>query len=389
MSLRRPAIPATIALVVLALVLGLPLAGARWSGRPLAEFLQFPPPLEVPAAYLRFSWWAAGAVAALLVAVALSWIVGYRARGAVVAASPASASNPPVGGNGLRHEPRRFPLWGWVALAWTLAWWGLAWTRWGWFAPLQAYTFFPLWLGFIVTVNAATERRTGSCLMRRAPGPWLGLFAASAACWWAFEWLNRFVRNWHYLNVENVGALEYFLHATACFSTVLPAVAAVAEWLASHRRWEETMSHGPAWMWLARRGTAVALAVFGCASLAATGAQPDWFYPALWVSPLALQLAAPMPADRPDLVREMAHGDWCRAGSWAIAALVCGFFWELWNWQSLAKWIYTVPGVDRWHLFEMPALGYAGYLPFGLECLLVAEWIIGNRWRPVSSRAEQ
>lgn len=127
---------------------------------------------------------------------------------------------------------------------------------------------------------------------------------------------------------------------------------------------------------------AVALVVFGCVSLAATGAQPGWFYPALWVSPLALQLVAPVRPGRPSLVQEMARGDWRRAASWVIAALVCGFFWELWNWHSLAKWIYTVPGVERWHLFEMPALGYAGYLPFGLECLLVAEWIIGDRWRP-------
>ncbi len=394
MSLRRPILPASFALVILALVLGLPLAGARWSGRPLAEFTRFPPPLEVPTAYLRFSWLAVGAVVALLLAVVLSWIVGYRGRGRRPRerdAAPAAAPDPsrPVGGNGLQLELRRFSIWGWVALAWTLAWWVLAWTRWAWFAPLQPYTFFPLWLGFIVTVNAATERRTGSCLMRRAPRPWLGLFAASAACWWAFEWLNRFVRNWHYLNVENVGALEYFVHATACFSTVLPAVAAVAEWLGSHRRWDEIVNHGPAWTWLARRGTAVAFVVFGCASLAATGAQPDWFYPALWVSPLALQLVAPVRPGRPSLVQEMARGDWRRAGSWAIAALVCGFFWELWNWQSLAKWIYTVPGVDRWHLFEMPALGYAGYLPFGLECLLVAEWIVGDRWRPGPSRAEQ
>jgi hypothetical protein len=58
--------------------------------------------------------------------------------------------------------------------------------------------------------------------------------------------------------------------------------------------------------------------------------------------------------------------------------LICGFFWELWNWKSLAKWIYTVPFVERWHVFEMPLLGYAGYLPFGLECLLVVERIVGH-----------
>jgi hypothetical protein len=232
-----------------------------------------------------------------------------------------------------------------------------------------------------VSVNAATERRAGSCLMRRAPRQWLALFGASATCWWAFEWLNRFVRNWHYLNAEDSGAIAYFVHATVCFSTVLPAVAAVAEWLSSHRRWNERFGNGPAWAWIARRDTAVAMAVFGGASLFATGVRPHWFYPALWVSPLALFLAAAVLTGRPSLTHEMARGDWRRAASWMIAALVCGFFWELWNWRSLAKWIYTVPGVERWHLFEMPALGYAGYLPFGLECLLVAEWAIADRWR--------
>ncbi len=372
-------VPAGLALLTLALVLGLPLAGGLFAGRPLAEFTSFPPPLDVPTDYLRFSWLAAGAVIALLTAVTLPWMIGRRPP-----ASPQMEVAAPT-----RTSAGRFPRWGWAALAWTLAWWALAWTRWTWFEPLQHYTFFPLWLGFIVSVNAATERRTGSCLMRRAPRRWLALFGASAACWWAFEWLNRFVQNWHYLNAEGFGAFAYLVHATVCFSTVLPAVAALAEWLGSHRRWHDAVARGPAWAWLARRDTAVALAVFGCASLFVTGVWPQWSYAALWVSPLALQLAAPRLAGRPGLVDELARGDWHRAAAWMIAALICGFFWELWNWHSLAKWIYTVPGVERWHLFEMPALGYAGYLPFGLECLLVAEWVIGDRWRaPVAGRRE-
>jgi hypothetical protein len=364
--------PATLAITVL--VLALPLAGGLLAGGSLAEFTRFPPPLEILTDYVRFSPLAAGAVATLVAAVAWAWFHGCRPR-SVTPADPVSPAT-----------PRRFPIWGWIALGWTGAWWVLAWTRFAWFAPLQQYTFFPLWLGLIVSVNAATERRTGSCLMRRAPRPWLVLFGVSAACWWAFEWLNRFVRNWHYLNVKEVGAVEYALHATVCFATVLPAVAAIAEWLSSHPRWNERVAHGPAWTWLARRDTAIALIVLGCASLFATGLRPHWFYPALWVSPLALFLAVPGLTGRPGLAQEMARGDWRRAASWIIGALACGFFWELWNWHSLAKWIYTVPGVERWHLFEMPALGYAGYLPFGLECLLVAEWVIGDRWQSPHGR---
>ena len=56
----------------------------------------------------------------------------------------------------------------------------------------------------------------------------------------------------------------------------------------------------------------------------------------------------------------------------STAGLICGFFWELWNSQSLAHWVYTVPFVHDFKMFEMPILGYAGYLPFGLECVVVA-----------------
>jgi len=45
----------------------------------------------------------------------------------------------------------------------------------------------------------------------------------------------------------------------------------------------------------------------------------------------------------------------------------------MWNAHSLAKWEYSIPYVHRFLLFEMPALGYSGYLPFGLECAAVAK----------------
>jgi hypothetical protein len=65
----------------------------------------------------------------------------------------------------------------------------------------------------------------------------------------------------------------------------------------------------------------------------------------------------------------------------AIAALVCGFWWELWNFKSLAHWEYAIPSVHRFQLFEMPLLGYGGYLPFGLECLAVTQWLFPRSYR--------
>ncbi len=39
----------------------------------------------------------------------------------------------------------------------------------------------------------------------------------------------------------------------------------------------------------------------------------------------------------------------------------------MWNYWSYPKWKYEIPFVDFLHVFEMPLLGYTGYLPFALE----------------------
>ncbi|HUR60176.1 MAG TPA: hypothetical protein VM029_20805 [Opitutaceae bacterium] len=356
------------ALAILVATLALPLAGA-WIAHtfhvgpdavPWRSLFSFPPPLDIPTDHPRFSWSAFGAVVAVLGALGAAW---RHARTPMVLQE--------IGSN----APRRLPTWGWLALAWTTAWWVLAWTRNAWFAPWQAYTFFPLWLGFIVGVNALTEARGADCLLRRAPAAWLALFAASAGFWWVFEWLNRFVRNWHYLGAGEFGPWGYAVHATLCFSTVLPAVTAVSDWLRTFPRLNLRCAAGPRWSAIATARARAILIVAGLAALLLTGIRPRETYPALWVAPLMLTLGA----GAAGITRELAGGDWRRAATWMLAALVCGFFWELWNWRSVAKWIYTVPYVDRWHVFEMPIAGYAGYLPFGLECLLVADWVLAQR----------
>lgn len=75
----------------------------------------------------------------------------------------------------------------------------------------------------------------------------------------------------------------------------------------------------------------------------------------------------------------LTAGDWRSVLASALAALLCGMFWEMWNYCSMAKWVYHVPFVQRFHVFEMPLLGYAGYLPFGLECSVVADMVLKEK----------
>jgi hypothetical protein len=102
---------------------------------------------------------------------------------------------------------------------------------------------------------------------------------------------------------------------------------------------------------------------------------PETFFSALWLAPLAVLAGAQALVLGESYFAPLARGEWRCVVQPALAALACGFLWELWNFGSLAKWHYSIPLVQRFHLFEMPLLGYAGYLPFGVFCALVMELI--------------
>jgi hypothetical protein len=269
-------------------------------------------------------------------------------------------------------ERHRFPTWGWIGLLWLAAAWTLAWTRFTWFDAFQQHTFAPLWLGYIGVVSAWTVERKGSSLLTRAPWRFALLFPLSALFWWFFEYLNRFVGNWRYLGVADMGPLEYAFFASIAFSTVLPAVASTAEWLGTFPRIQRSFGR-----WLPirieRPLPAAILVVAGTTlSLAALGVWGDILYPLVWIAPGLLIIGLQALSGRSRVLAPLAHGDWRGVATWSAAALICGFFWEMWNTGSLAHWEYRIPYVDGFRLFEMPLLGYAGYLPFGIECAVIA-----------------
>jgi hypothetical protein len=273
------------------------------------------------------------------------------------------------------NEYHPFPWFGWFGLAAGVLAWVLAWTRFPWFAPLQRFTFSPMWFSYILVVNALTYRRTGRCMLVNRPGCLVLLFLTSAAFWWFFEYLNRFVQNWYYEGLGELTRLEYFVFATLPFSTVLPAVLGTYELFESFPRLGAGLNHFVRINVRQPKAVAGTMLVLAAAGLAAIGIWPDWLFPLLWVSPLIIICAVRTLMGQNTVFSSIRYGYWRRIVLLAGAALVCGFFWEMWNSLSLAKWIYTIPFVGRFKIFEMPILGYAGYLPFGLECAVVADMV--------------
>ncbi|WP_147305140.1 hypothetical protein [Alkalilimnicola ehrlichii] len=203
--------------------------------------------------------------------------------------------------------------------------------------------------------------------------------SGQCAFWWFFEYLNRFVVNWYYIAAEEPSAVAYLVAGSLPFSTVLPAVLSTRDWLTGFPRLYAGVAHGiripeglprsAAWLGLLGAG----------AGLIALPLWPGLLYPLVWLAPLLLVIVVQALLGERHLLSPLASGDWRPIWLAAVAALACGFLWELWNWHSLARWEYAVPYVHRFEIFEMPLLGYAGYLPFGLQCVAAASLFFGAR----------
>jgi hypothetical protein len=353
--------------LLLALLTGLPLLGVTLAGAPIGLYLEFPPRTHVvqPA---PFSWpvFLVLSSSVLLAAAPFAWRV---------------ATSRQLRQTAFLHT-RPFPWWGWSGALLTAISWLLAWNRYPWFSALQPHTFTPLWIGYILIVNGFTFRRTGRCLLLDNPRKFFALFPLSAAFWWSFEYLNRFVQNWYYVGGQDLTAWQYVLHATIPFSTVLPAVHSTMELLASLPYLTAGMDRLPSIRWTRQPWAAAALLIAASTGLIGIGIWPAWLFPLVWVAPLLLITALQLLVGQQTIFSRAEQGDWSELWLAAVAALVCGFCWEMWNSKSLAHWEYAISAVHRFKLFEMPLLGYAGYLPFGLECLAVTRLLFRDEDRP-------
>lgn len=356
-------------LVAVALIV-LPMLGiALADDLDISDYLEFPP-LTQHVAHAGFSWIAFIGMALAIILVILPF--DLRAVRGMRSLAP---FNPRVSILSFMASLLRLPWWGWLGLGFGIVAWILAWTRFSWFAPLQHFTFSPLWFAYIIVVNALTFSRTGHCMLKDRPRYTLGLFVTSAAFWWFFEYLNRFVQNWYYAGIGNLSPTEYFVFATLPFSTVLPAVLGTYELLNSIPSAGVGLDNFVKLNIRRTKPIAWILLVVACSGLTGIGIWPDYLFPLLWLSPLFVITSMQAIRGETTIFAPIRLGCWRKIYLLAMAALICGFFWEMWNFFSLAQWKYSVPFVGRFKLFEMPILGFAGYLPFGLECAVVGAMV--------------
>ena len=313
-----------------------------------------------------FSWWAFVLVGGAATALVAPFV--WRGVSSLVGLGVPFASASRRGRR--RHG---YPWWGWAGVAVMVGGWILAWNRFALVAPVQRFTYIPLWMGLIVALNGLVYKRRGRCPLVQDTGRYLTLFPVSAAFWWFFEYLNRYVWNWFYVNVGDVLPVTYIVMATISFSTVLPGILVVAELLGTFRIFSGDAFANMMRVNMRSWPVVTVLAIGSAIGLVGIVFVPEFTYPFLWISPFMVVVLLKMLFRSSCALDDIATGDWSRIVRFAVASLLCGLVWEMWNINSFTKWIYAVPYVHRFQYFEMPLLGLFGYIPFGIECLVITD----------------
>jgi hypothetical protein len=266
---------------------------------------------------------------------------------------------------------RKWPFYGWIGLALAIIFWILNWslpglrTHWG---------FFPMWTGYCLIVDAMVFTRKGHSLLTRNPRAYIALFFISIPGWWLFELINWRMQNWFYIGEESFSDSEYFLLSSLSFSTVMPAVFGTAE-LTGTFKWMMRIKRGP--LIPLTSDTSIIYFTTGIIMLILLLFWPVYFFPLVWLSVYFILEPLNSWLKNRTLLSYLGEGNWQPILSLWCGCLICGFFWEMWNFYSYPKWVYHIPFFDFLRIFEMPLLGYLGYIPFSLELFAMYHFITG------------
>jgi hypothetical protein len=243
--------------------------------------------------------------------------------------------------------------------------------------PVATY-FTPIaWSAYILIADAAVLALTGRSRLNDAPVTVAHMGLLSIPLWLIFEAYNLRLHNWTYVGVPAGWPAIVFGYAWS-FATITPAIFETADLV------QAILPPLPGEAWKISRPTEKVLAASGCACLVLPLVLPQriaayafglvWIGFVLLLDPLNRRLALP------SFIGDLAEGFKRRLCGFLGAGWICGWFWEFWNNWAAAKWHYTFPMFRDWKIFEMPAPGFLGFLPFALECFamyVTSAWLIG------------
>lgn len=231
-----------------------------------------------------------------------------------------------------------------------------------WYIPI-------VWYGYIFFVDSLVYRLKKGSLIASYPSEFLFLAALSLPFWLIFESYNTFTGSWYYVHYA------WYVHLVN-FTTIMPAILetfSLFNALGIGRRFDKKKDPER------KDLRANAMSLNAIRLLVAIGAfiatipifLPILGFPFMWIGLFLFLDPLNYLTNRPSIIKKVSEGRNSLVIRLFLAGITMGFFWEFWNYQAYPKWMYNMPSfIQSIRLFEMPLLGYLGYLPFSMEVFL-------------------
>jgi len=238
------------------------------------------------------------------------------------------------------------------------------------------------WWSSILALDGLNFRRAGrSPLFDSTPGFFLAAFL-SIPIWLVFELFNLRLDNWSYHGLPRSLAVRWPGYALA-FATVVPALIELEAFVRGFFAKREGIMR-PRHLTAAFLNLSSAAGIF-CLILPLLF--PRLFFPLVWLGFFFLLEPVNCRAGRPSLFRELEAGRATRTLSWMAAGLAAGILWEIFNFWAGSHWEYAIPHLGFGRVFQMPILGYGGFIPFALEIEAMLAALAGVSAAAMPSRA--
>jgi hypothetical protein len=254
--------------------------------------------------------------------------------------------------------------------------------------PFYSWFYCFAWWSYILVADNLLLKLRGWSLLSSRPKELAAMLPFSVFVWLVFEGYNLVVRNWAYEGVPAQWWQRWPGYALA-FATVLPGIFITSDLVQYFLGWRRTCAASESEFLRGTPETAPSrfFLLLGAALTIAPLLWPRIFFPAIWIGPIFLLDPLLENLGFRSLSLSIAAGDRSRAWSLIVGGLLCGGFWEFWNFWAASKWVYTVPYFHDWKFFEMPLLGLLGFPPFALECWVAYHLLNGVRHRLPSTAA--